>query len=524
MAGVQGEFAALPPGARAELVRPKQSLPRALNLSLEQALELGLGQSINLRNSRLVVQENQALLGLAGSRFLPSLDLVGLGSYAQVGSSVGFISNLPTIGDLNLQLGNKGYAVVQNTFVNVGLALNYSLLDFSRGPLRQSAQAGLQASEAEQLEQRRRSRFEIVSAYLNAQLAEALIPVWQRSLKVSNQLRQDAWAIRKQGLAARIDTLQADALVQSDRQGLVEAEAQRQIALSGLARALNLPLEQGIEVRDPLVPGGAWPLDLQASLRQSLQQRPALEALQQQRQAQLARVQLARASRLPTVGLLLGGGINGNWLNLPVLNASQQLDINGKSLSLPNQSSSASSSGSFYDWGALVSLRQPLFDGGLSSESTALAQSRAEQSSLAIENAQQQIAQNVQTWYATHRASLEQMRAAEAAARAGEESVRDALLRYRAGIAPITELLIAQRNLQLARSAQATAIQRWNLSRAGLELETGIQSDSPSSGISSSGNSISGNSSSGISSGNSSSISSGNSGSAAVNPAVTINK
>jgi outer membrane protein TolC len=260
VAGVLGEFAALPPGARAELVRPKQSLPPALNLSLEQTLELGLGQSINLRNSRLMVQENQALLGLAGSRFLPSLDLVGLGSYAQVGSSVGFISNLPTIGDLNLQLGNKGYAVVQNTFVNVGLALKYSLFDFSRGPLRQSAQAGLQASEAEQLEQRRRSRFEIVSAYLNAQLAEALIPVWQRSLKVSNQLRHDAWAIRKQGLAARIDTLQADALVQSDRQGLVEAEAQRQIALSGLARALNLPLEQGIEVeRSPGARGGLAP-------------------------------------------------------------------------------------------------------------------------------------------------------------------------------------------------------------------------------------------------------------------------
>jgi outer membrane protein len=479
VAGLLGGLVALTPAARAQLVTPNQGpnqkLPPALQLSLQQALELGLRQSINLRNGELVVQENQALLGLARTRFLPTIDLVALGSYAQVGSSVGFISNLPTIGDLNLQLGSNGYAVVQNTFVNVGLALNYSLLDFSRGPLRQSAKAGLQASEAEQLEQRRRSRFEIVSAYLNAQLAGALVPVWQQSLRVSSQLRHDAWAIRNRGLAARIDTLQADALVQSDRQGLVEAEAQRQISLSGLARALNLPPEQGIEVQDPLVPGGAWPLDLQASLRQSLRQRPALEALQLQRQAQLARVQLARASRLPTVGLLLGGGINGNWLNLPVLNATQQLDVNGKSLSLANQSGSASSSGSFYDWGALLSLRQPLFDGGLSRESTALAQRRAEQSGLAIENAQQLIAQSVQTWHATHRASLEQMRAAQAATQAGEEAVRDALLRYRAGIAPITELLIAQRNLQVARSARATAIHRWNLSRAGLELETGIE-------------------------------------------------
>ena len=39
---------------------------------------------------------------------------------------------------------------------------------------------------------------------------------------------------------------------------------------------------------------------------------------------------------------------------------------------------------------------------------------------------------------------------------------------------PITELLLAQRNLQVSRSAEAAAIHRWNLSRAGLELETGL--------------------------------------------------
>ena len=95
-----------------------------LSLSLQQALSLGLSQSLNLRTSTLVVEENQALLGLARTRFLPKLDLVALGTYAQVGSSVGFISNLPSIGDLNLELGADGYAVVQNTFVNLGLALN----------------------------------------------------------------------------------------------------------------------------------------------------------------------------------------------------------------------------------------------------------------------------------------------------------------------------------------------------------------------------------------------------------------
>ena len=52
--------------------------------------------------------------------------------------------------------------------------------------------------------------------------------------------------------------------------------------------------------------------------------------------------------------------------------------------------------------------------------------------------------------------------------------MQDGLLRYRAGLTPLTELLVAQRNLQIARAAEASAIYRWNLSRAALELETGL--------------------------------------------------
>ena len=448
------------------------------SFSLQQALEIGLKGSLSLRGSTLSVQEGQAVVSLARSRFLPRLDLVGVGTYGQVGTSVGFISNLPSIGDLSLAIGDNGYAVVQNTFLNLGLALNLPLLDFGRGPLQQAARSDLQAARAELTEQERRSRFDIVSTYLTAQLAEAQIPVWQRSLDLSNTLLRDVTAIRRRGLAARIDTFQAEALLQTDRQGLAEAEAQREVARSALARVLNLAPQAWVAARDPLQPWSAWPLALDSTLQRALEQRPALEALQQQRQAQLARVQLARASRLPSVGLLVGGGFSGDWLNLPVVSNSPTVNVSGRGVNagvnLPGINTPGSASGSFYDWGAVISLRQPLFDGGQSRAATELAQRRAEQGQLAIEQARQAIAQNVQTWYAGHQAAADQMRAARAASRAGEESVRDALLRYRAGIAPITELLLAQRNLQLSRTAEAAAIHRWNLSRAGLELETGL--------------------------------------------------
>ena len=474
MLGPLAALALRPAGAMPLQTQAALAPQQPLALTLDQAIALGMGRSLSLRNSALLTDESRALQGLARARFMPKLDLVGLGTYGQVGTDIGFISNLPAIGDLNFELGGDGYAVVQNTFMNAGLALTVPLIDFSLGPLPQAARAGVAASEAEESEQQRRTRFDIKSAYLNAQLTEALIPVWESALQVSTRLLSDARAIRREGLAARIDTLQAQALVETDRQGLAEARSQRTVALSALARQLDLPPQQELIIRDPLRPGPAWMLGLDASLQRALQHRPALEALAERRQANLARIQVARASAMPQLGLLLGGGISGDWLNVPVLNSSPRVGVNGTpGPNLPTVNSSGSASGSFYDWGAVLGLRQPLFDGGLTREAVALAKRRAQQSEVAIELAEQVITQQVETFYASHQAAGPQMRAAATAAAAGSEAVRDALLRYRSGVAPITELLIAQRNLQAARSAEAVAIHRWNLSRAGLELETG---------------------------------------------------
>jgi outer membrane protein TolC len=456
----QGALAATPP----------------LVLSRAQALELGLGGSLSLRAQELTVEENQALVGLARSRFRPKLDLVALGTFAQVKTDVGFISNLPTIGDLNLNLGADSSALINNTFVNLGLILTMPLVDFGRGPLQQAAQADLQAARAAQAEQQRRSRFDILSRYLAAQLSAAQIPVWESSLSVSRRVLSDVNAIRRVGLAPRIDTFQAEALLQTDLQGLAEAQAQHDIALSALARVLNLPAETRVEAGDPLQPDPAWSPSLSDSINQALEQRPALESLIQLQQAQRARVQLARAGRLPSVGLLVGGGVSGNWLDIPNQSATPNISAsNGANVTLPTFSTSGSASGSFTDWGAAITVRQPLYDGGLTRESIALAQRRAAQTEITVQQAQQAIIQSVETWFATHRAAASQTRAARAAITAGERSVQDALLRYRAGLSPLTELLIAQRNLQVARSAEASAIYRWNLSRAGLELETGLE-------------------------------------------------
>ena len=456
-------------------VLPVDAAPLAL--SLDEALERGLNASLTLKQAELQQEASAAAVGISRSQFHPKLDAVGLASWAQVGSSIGFISNLPTVGDLNFDLSDNGYAVIQNSFGNIGLALRYPLVDFERGPLLAAAKALDQSSEARVLEQRRQSRFAITNAYLKLQLADALIPIWLLSIDLTTNLLNDAEALLEGGLGARIDVFQARALLSADQSGLSSARSSRAIAASALARLLDLPASQRLEASDPLRAFPPWPLNLEASVVAATSNRPALDVIRQAQIAAEAKVQAARGSRMPRIGVLLGGGINGNSLNVPVFEASSSLSnvpVAGE-VNLPVVRSSGSASGSFYDYGILFNLRQPLFDGGLSAQSTALAHSQAQEQRLLLKQREQVIIQAVETFWHTNRSAGETMRASRDAEIASEEAVRDAQLRYRAGIAPITELLLVKRDLQAARTARAVAIQQWNFSRAGLELETGLR-------------------------------------------------
>ena len=56
---------------------------------------------------------------------------------------------------------------------------------------------------------------------------------------------------------------------------------------------------------------------------------------------------------------------------------------------------------------------------------------------------------------------------------AAQRGLHDAQLRYRAQVEPLTEVLLVQRDLQVARAALLTAQVQQALDRALLERETG---------------------------------------------------
>ena len=452
---------------------------RAESLSLEQVLARGMPASAALEVSRRRIARDEALVKLAAAARLPQLSAVGLASYTQVGTSVGLITNLPTLGDISLGLQQNGYAVLQNSFGNAGLLFDVNLL-----PLRQNAElaasrAVLEGSRAEQRERARQTRFELVSAYRQLQLHQALVPVWQEALRASSALERDAAAIERRGLAARIDVLRARVLRAQDSQGLAQAQGALESSRQQLASLLGLPPDQAPLAADPIEAQPAWPLPLVQTLERALKDRPLLSALQAQQRAQSQQARAARLTLLPSLNLVLGGGLSANNLAVPVLNQGGSLSAGAGGLPLPQLRQSAEASGSFYNWGAALLVRQPLYDGERADSAARVAERQRALLEADEDLARRQIREDVSRAWSNLPATAATVTAGQEAVQAGERALRDAQLRYRAMVEPLTEVLLVQRDLQVARASLLTALTRQALDRALLERETGLGEGEP---------------------------------------------
>lgn len=447
---------------------------RAEALSLAQVLAAGMPAAAELEVGRRRIARDEALVNVAAAARLPQLTAIGIGSFTQVGSSVGLITNLPTLGDISLGLQQNGYALLQNSFGNAGLLFDVNLL-----PLRQNAElaasrAVLDGSRAEQRERARQTRFKLVSAYRQLQLHQALVPVWQEALRASSALERDAAAIERRGLAARIDVLRARVLRAQDSQGLAQAQGALESSRQQLASLLGLPPDQAPLAADPIEAQPAWPLPLAQTLERALKDRPLLSSLQAQQRAQNQQARAARLTLLPSLNLVMGGGLSANNLAVPVLNQGGELSAGPGGLPLPQLRQSAEASGSFYNWGAALLVRQPLYDGGRADSAARVAERQRALLEADEDLARRQIREDVSRAWSNLPATAATVTAGQEAVQAGERALRDAQLRYRAMVEPLTEVLLVQRDLQVARASLLTALTHQALDRALLERETGL--------------------------------------------------
>jgi outer membrane protein len=450
---------------------PSQAAP----LTLAEVLERGMPASADLERSRREVERSSAAESFSRSLRWPRLDLIGAASGTQVGTSIGVITNLPTFGDLSFGLGQSGYAVIQSLFAGGGVVLSANLLPISEGWQVAAAVSSRGAAGRQLSENERQVRFELESTYRELQLRQALVPVWETALKASSALERDVDNIFARGLAARIDVLRARALRAGDAQGLITARAQQMAVQGRLAELLRVPLDEPPLAADAITSlESPWPLSLEATLERALKERPLLEALQLQEQASHQRARAARATLLPSLSLVAGAGINTNRIDVPVLQQTGRIQAGQANVTLPTIDTPGSLQGNFYNWGGLLQLRQPLFDGGRARDGAALAEREAAVLSADADLARRRIRSTVQEAWQQLQASPVRIAAAREAVTAGHRALADAQLRYRAQVEPLTEVLLVQRDLQVSQAALLTAQTEQAIARAVLVRETGL--------------------------------------------------
>ncbi|MFN9545821.1 MAG: TolC family protein [Cyanobacteriota bacterium] len=443
-------------------------------LTLAQVLERGMPVSADLERSRREVERSAAAESFSRSQLWPRLDLVGSASGTQVGTSIGVLTNLPTFGDLSFGLGQNGYAVIQSLFAGGGVVFSANLLPISEGWQVAAAKSGRLAADRQLSENERQVRFELESTYRELQLRQALVPVWETALRASTALEKDVQQIFDKGLAARIDVLRARALRAGDTRGLITARAQKAASQGRLAELLGLPPTELPEAADPIQSmERPWPLALEATMERALADRPLLESLRLQEQASRQRAKAARASLLPSLSLLAGAGLNTNRIDVPVLETTGRLQAGPTNVTLPSIDTPGNIQGNFYDWGGLLQLRQPLFDGGRARDGGALADREAAVLAADADVARRRIRTSVQEAWEQVQASPARIAAAREAVAAAVRALSDAQLRYRAQVEPLTEVLLVQRELQASQAALLTAQTEQAIGRALLRRELG---------------------------------------------------
>ncbi len=447
---------------------------RAAPLTLAQVLERGMPASADLERSRRELERSSAAESFSRSQRWPRLDLIGATSGTQVGTSIGVVTNLPTFGDLSFGLGQSGYAVLQSLFAGGGVVLSANLLPISEGWQVAAAVSSRGAAGRQLSENERQVRFELESTYRELQLRQALVPVWETALQASSALEKDVNKIHAKGLAARIDVLRARAMRAGDAQGLISARAQQMAVQGRMAELLRVPLGEAPLAADAIASlENPWPLSLEATLERALKDRPLLEALQLQERASQQRARAARATLLPSLSLVAGAGINTNRIDVPVLQQTGRIQAGPANVTLPTIDTPGSLQGTFYNWGGLLQLRQPLFDGGRARDGAALAEREAAVISADADLARRRIRSTVQEAWQQLQASPVRIAAAQEAVTAGNRALADAQLRYRAQVEPLTEVLLVQRDLQASQAVLLTAQTEQAIARAVLLRETG---------------------------------------------------
>lgn len=267
-------------------------------LSLDEAVQLGIQNSKNLKIDAAKIEEATADLLEAKNRQLPELKISG--SYM-------YLPMKPTV-DMKLGGASGGAGGPEIHQVLYGSA-NLSVPIYSGGRIKygiQSAKYLVEASKLSTENDKTAIAYNVAQAYNNLFKANQSIKVFEENLAASKKRDETFLKMENNGLIARNDRLKANLQTSNIELQLLEAKNNYNIANINMDLLLGLPENTELEVDPNYIEEGSEVKPVDFYINQARENRKDLQALVQQRKAAELGTKAAKAENLPSIAFTGG--------------------------------------------------------------------------------------------------------------------------------------------------------------------------------------------------------------------------
>lgn len=269
-------------------------------LTLDEAVQLGIQNSKNLKIDAAKIEEATADLLEAKNRQLPDLKVSG--SYMRLTNAK---VDLKFLGESGAS-GNGEMAAPKSVFLGQA---NLSMPLYAGGKIKygiESAKYLVEAAKLSTESDKITIAYNVAQAYNNLFKASQSIRVLEENLVASEKRDETFLKMENNGLIARNDRLKANLQTSNIELQLLEAKNNYNIANINMDLLLGLPESTELEIDPDYIKEIQDTKPVDYYLTEAQQNRKDLQALEQQRKAAVLGTKAAKAENYPTVALTGG--------------------------------------------------------------------------------------------------------------------------------------------------------------------------------------------------------------------------
>jgi outer membrane factor, OMF family len=415
-------------------------------MSLQDAVQMAVQRSPNLLLSKLGVERSQGSLKEAEAGRLPTASTSAQYQYSETAQSKLQQGPASAFGGSSSGGGSGPSSSLGGSILQVNWNLyTAGLVDAQI----EDNQQGLKNSTLEVEKQLQDLKVNVTRAYFKLQTEDGNVEIAQSAVRNAEASLRDAEAQERAGVGTQFDLLRQQVQLANTKQRLLQAQNNRVVAQRDLARALNFVEPTEVRASDPVEESGSWDLSLEDSIFQAYGKRVELSQFTAQEQQAKAKERAAYAQINP------------------------QVSLNG-AIDFANQFGGSNSAGGQVGYSVGAQLRWNFFDGGVAQGRAEQAIATAKIARVNFANINNQVRFEVEQQFFTLQSSKERISSSRQAQFQGEEALRLARLRFRAGVGTQTDVISAEDALTTAKVNLLQSVISYNQSLQELRRAVGI--------------------------------------------------